>query len=123
MNAEREQAGIVRGEIWQVQFSPSIGDEIRKTRPAVVINVPGAGRMMLRLVVPVTEWQPRYRRYFWMVHLTPDAQNGLTKESAADAFQTKSMSLLRFERRLGVLNPDKVNEIAAAIALCAGYHT
>lgn len=40
-----------RGEIWEIRFDPSEGDEIKKVRPAVVINVPSAGRMRLRMVV------------------------------------------------------------------------
>ncbi|HEY9893823.1 MAG TPA: type II toxin-antitoxin system PemK/MazF family toxin [Candidatus Sericytochromatia bacterium] len=30
-----------RGEIWQVQFSPTRGDEIQKARPAIVISADG----------------------------------------------------------------------------------
>jgi len=56
---------IQRGEIWEVRFDPSEGDEIRKTRPAVVINVPYARRIQLRIVVPITGWQPNFTNYFW----------------------------------------------------------
>jgi mRNA interferase MazF len=46
--------------------------------------------------------------------------NGLSKDSGADAFQTKSVSETRFVRRLGVLTAVQVDEIAEAIALCVG---
>lgn len=110
-----------RGEVWEIRFDPSEGDEIRKVRPAVVMSVYAAGRMQLHIVVPITGWQPHFAHYFWMVHLQPATANGLTKESAADAFQVKSLSANRFQRKLGNLTDDEVAEIAAAIALCVGY--
>jgi mRNA interferase MazF len=76
-----------RGEVWEIRFDPSEGDEIRKIRPAVVMTAQSAGRMQLHIVVPITAWQTTFSRFFWMVHLVPDQTNGLAKESAADAFQ------------------------------------
>lgn len=113
--------GAKRGEIWEIRFDPSEGDEIRKIRPAVVMTAHNAGRMQLQIVVPITGWQPQFERYFWMVNLKPIPENGLTKESAADAFQVKSLSVNRFLNKLGVLTTDQMKEIATAIALCIGY--
>lgn len=110
-----------RGEVWQIRFDPSEGDEIRKIRPGVVMTAHTAGRMQLSIVVPITGWQPQFVRYFWMIHVLPNSTNGLAKESAADAFQVKSLSIQRFQRRLGVLTDDQMDNIAAAIALCVGY--
>ena len=112
---------IQRGEIWEVRFDPSEGDEIRKSRPAIVMNVPDAGRMRLRIVVPITGWQPNFTNYFWMTNLPPDSKNGLTKESAADSFQIQSVSLTRFQRKIGIITEIKLREIAAAIVLCVGF--
>jgi mRNA interferase MazF len=111
----------VRGEIWVVRFDPSEGDEIKKTRPAVVMTAEGAGRMRLHIVVPITGWQDHFDESYWITPLLPDESNGLTKKSAADAFQVKSISVNRFERKAGVLSVSEVEEIAAAIALCVGY--
>jgi mRNA-degrading endonuclease toxin of MazEF toxin-antitoxin module len=47
-----------RGEVWLVQFNPSVGAEIQKVRPAVVLSVDGVGLLPLRIVVPVTDWKP-----------------------------------------------------------------
>jgi len=112
---------VTRGDVWEVRFDPSEGDEIRKIRPAVVMTGKGVGRMQLHIVVPITSWQPQFARYFWMIHLVPTPTNGLSKESAADAFQVKSLSINRFQGKVGVLTSDEMDEIAAAIALCVGY--
>jgi mRNA interferase MazF len=109
-----------RGEIWLVNFNPTIGAEIRKVRPAVVISVPGVGRLPLRIVVPLTDWKPRYVEASWLVHVTVAAANGLTKDSGADAFQVKSLSENRFVRRLGETTDRQLDDIVAAVALCIG---
>lgn len=110
-----------RGEIWDIDFDPSKGCEIQKSRPAAVISVRSVGRLPLRIVIPITDWKPEYGQFPWMVALVQTQANGLSKPSAADAFQVKSVSLERFRKRLGVLLPAKVEEIAAAVALCVGY--
>lgn len=109
-----------RGEVWLVDFDPAVGAEIQKLRPAVVMNLNSIGRLPLRMVVPLTDWKPQYAGYPWFVLIRPDARNGLSKESGADAFQIKSVSLARCVRRLGVLTDEQLEEIAAAVALCVG---
>jgi mRNA interferase MazF len=109
-----------RGEIWLIDFDPAVGAEIQKVRPAVVISVDTVGRLPLRLVVPVTDWKPQYASYPWFVELLASAGNGLVKDSGADAFQTKSVSLTRFVRVLGQVTAAQLDEIALAIGLCVG---
>jgi mRNA interferase MazF len=109
-----------RGEIWLIDFDPSLGAEIQKIRPAVVIGVDTIGRLPLRMVVPITDWKTQYANYPWFVELSPTTANGLTKDSGADAFQTKSISLSRFVQHLGEVPTTELDEIASAIALCVG---
>ena len=109
-----------RGEVWMVDFDPSVGSETRKVRPALVVSLDAIGRLPLRLVVPITDWKPQYASYPWFTLLQPDAANGLTKDSGADAFQTKSVSMSRFVRRLGVVTAAHLDAVASAIALCVG---
>ncbi len=67
-----------RGQIWQVSFEPTIGAEMAKVRPAVVVNAPEAGRLPLCIVVPVTDWKASLARFFWFVRLPPTSENGLS---------------------------------------------
>jgi mRNA interferase MazF len=117
----RETLTFARGEIWEIRFDPSEGDEIKKIRPAVIMNIKEVGRMQLLIVVPITGWQPQFIRYSWMTKIVPNGTNGLAKESAADAFQVKSISTRRFQQQIGVLSSEEVDEIAAAIAWCVGH--
>ena len=110
----------VRGEVWRIRFDPAEGDEINKVRTAVVVSENAVGRLRLKIVVPITEWKPRYASYPWFVRLAPTATNGLTKESGADAFQVKSVSETRFLDRPGELTPGQLDDIANAIAICVG---
>ena len=109
-----------RGEVRIVNFDPTIGAEIGKARPAVVIGLESIGRLPSKLVVPITDWKPAYATYPWFVELVPSATNGLSKPSGADAFQVKSVSETRFVRRLGRITDDQVVGIAEAISLCVG---
>lgn len=107
-----------QGEIWIVQFDPAIGDEISKTRPAVVLSRPNAGKLALRYVMPITDWKDRYNDYPWMEMLVPTSRNGLQKISAADAFQCKLLSLQRFVQRVGTLNAANITELVQRLLYC-----
>jgi mRNA interferase MazF len=109
-----------RGEIWTIRFDPIEGAEIDKTRPAIVVNPGSVGRLPLRIVVPVTGWSTKYAAIPWLVYLKVTEKNHLRKESAADCFQVKSVSLQRFVAKVGDVRADEIQEISAAIALCVG---
>jgi len=106
-----------RGEIWRINLDPTVGAEIKKTRPAVIVNDDAIGILPLRVIVPITEWKDRYAMAPWMVRLEPDVHNGLDKPSAADAFQVRSVAQERFVRRLGKLSGAAMQEIVLALAV------
>ena len=99
-------------------LEPTVGDEIGKTRPCVVLSGPTVGRLALRIVVPITDWKPAYNNYVWMTSLIPDADNGLDKLSAADAFQVRSVSLRRFVERVGILSDERLKRIERVVGVC-----
>jgi mRNA interferase MazF len=90
---------------------------MKKTRPAVVVSSDGVCLLPLRLVVPLTAWQPRYERNFWHVRVEADQTTGLDTASAADAFQVRSVAVERFLCRRGRAPAGAVRDIVAAIAL------
>jgi mRNA interferase MazF len=107
---------MLRGEVWLINLDPTIGSEIRKTRPAVIVNDDSVGALPLKVVVPITEWKERYSIAPWLVRVMPTPDNGLDKPSAADAFQVRSVAQQRFVRRLGRLADPQMAEITQALA-------
>ncbi len=68
-----------RGEVWLVNFDPTVGAEIKKKRPAVVVNSDAVGILPVKLIAPVTEWDNRYQDNIWHIKIKPDNTNGLSK--------------------------------------------
>ena len=112
-----------RGEIWLVNLDPTVGSEIRKTRPAIVLSSDGVGRLPVKLVAPITDWKDHYARNIWHVRLDPTQANGLAKPSAVDALQLRALDRARFVRRLGGIADQTLEEIVLAIAAVIEYPT
>ncbi len=106
-----------RGEIWHVTLDPTLGAEMKKSRPVVVISSDALGKLPLRLVAPVTTWKDTFENNVWHVKLQANRTTGLTKQSAVDALQARSVSLVRFERRLGRVSAEELDEIIAALII------
>jgi len=104
-----------QGEIWEINLSPTIGAEIKKKRPAVIINEDAIGVLPLRVIVPITEWKDSFYGAIWMVRVEPDSENKLKKPSAIDAFQIRSVSTRRFIKKIDSVSPNTLNEIKTAI--------
>lgn len=80
-----------RGEVWWVAFDPSLGGEIQKTRPAVVVSNNGANMALNRLiVVPLTSQITKVYTGQAMVTL-----NGEPRKAMADQLTTVSKQRLR----------------------------
>jgi mRNA interferase MazF len=105
-----------QNEVWLINLDPTIGAEIKKTRPAVIVNDNSLGKLPLKIIVPVTDWKDRYEIASWMVKIEPNSKNGLTKESSADCFQVRSLSQDRFVKRLGVLSDSVMDEIRIGLS-------
>lgn len=110
-----------RGEIWQVSFDPTIGTEIKKTRPAVVISSDAVGKLPIKLIAPLTDWKDYFSDNLWHVKIEPNRQNGLSKTSAVDALQLRGMDTQRFVKKLGEIDQEILEEILLAIAVIIEY--
>ncbi len=63
-----------QGEIWLVSLNPTVGSEIKKTRPAIIVNDNTLGKLPLKIIVPLTDWKERYSIAPWMIKVVPDRQ-------------------------------------------------
>lgn len=109
-----------RGEIWLIDLEPTKGAEIKKTRPAIIVKDSKIGTLPLKIIVPITDWKSHYATVEWMVRLDPSPENGLTKLSAADTFQIRSIATERFIRQLGKVSNIALDEIAESLAIVLG---
>lgn len=107
--------------MWWLDLNPTVGAEMQKVRPVVVVSSDAVGRLPLRLVAPVTGWQERFALNLWHVRIDPDPTNSLTKVSAVDALQVRCVAIERFRQRLGRVSASLLDEIAAAIAAVVEY--
>ena len=112
-----------RGEVWLINLDPTVGAEITKTRPAVIVSDDAIGVLPLKVIVPVTEWKDRYAVAPWMVRLEAGRATGLEKPSAADTFQVRSVAQERFVRKPGRLSTTAMQEIAGALAVVLAIET
>ena len=106
---------MLRGEVWLINLAPTLGAEMHKTRPAVIVNDDQVGILPLKVIVPITDWKDRYAQAPWMARIDASPENGLAKTSVADAFQVRSISEQRFMRRLGCLSAQDMHRIEAAL--------
>ena len=103
-----------QGEIWEIGLDPTIGAEMRKTRPALIINVDALGKLPLKIIVPITDWNEHYENYPWMVKIIPSINNGLAKISAIDCFQIRSVSVDRLTSLRGLVEPEIITQVQKA---------
>ena len=107
---------VSRGDVWLVSLDPTVGAEIRKTRPVVVVSSNAIGALPIKLVAPLTEWKDYLVRNVWHVRVEPDGDNGLAKTSAVDTLQLRGLDTQRFLQRLGHVSPSVMKSIVLAIA-------
>ena len=109
-----------RGEIWLINLDPTIGAEIAKRRPALIVNEDGVGKLPLRVVAPITNWKAHYRLVPWMVELPSSHENGLDKDSSADCFQTRSISEKRMLQKIGQASEAQMEHVLKGLQAVFG---
>lgn len=103
--------------MYWLAFDPSVGGEIQKTRPAVVVSNDAANAALNRaLVIPLSSQISRVYPGEALVEL-----NGETRKAMADQLTTASKQ--RFRSRLGEISAEDMQRIEQAILLQLGMKT
>jgi mRNA interferase MazF len=102
---------IERGDVLWVNFEPSLGGGIKKTRPAIIVSNNAANTYLNRVqVVPITSNTDRFYPGEAFVSL-----NGEKRKAMAD--QLTTVSKQRLGSRVGVLGSEDIARVEAAIAV------
>jgi mRNA interferase MazF len=98
-----------RGDVWWVTFDPSIGGEIRKKRPAIIVSNNSANKYLNRVqVVPITSNTDRL--FPSEAYITVAGKKG-----KAMADQLATVSKQRLSKRIGSVSDDEMNMVVEAI--------
>jgi mRNA interferase MazF len=117
---------IERGEVYWVNFEPSQGGEIKKTRPAIVLSNNAANTYLNSVqVVPLTSKTERLYPGEALVSLNiGDTYNGKrldrTEKRKAMADQLTTVSKQRLCGRIGMLGKEDLEKVEAAVLLQLG---
>ncbi|MBZ5666825.1 MAG: type II toxin-antitoxin system PemK/MazF family toxin [Acidobacteriia bacterium] len=104
-----------RGEVWWVSFDPSVGGEIKKTRPALVLSNNAANAALNRvIVIPLTSQTEKLYPGEAMVTL-----NGAQSKAKADQIATASKQRLR--NKVGSLSSADLAAVEKAVLLQLGF--
>jgi len=100
-----------RCEVWWVSFDPSIGGEIKKKRPAVIVSNDAANKFLNRIqVVPLTSKTER-------IYPSEAVVVFQGEESKAMADQLATVSKDRLIRRIDSISQEDMRKVEAAIKL------
>ena len=105
-----------RGEIYWVTLDPTVGREIAKTRPALVISNDIGNEHSLRVIVAPIRSQTVGRVYPFEVDLAA-GEGGVSQASKVLLDQIRTVDKARLGRRLGSLSAARIAAVARAIRL------
>ena len=111
-----------QGEIYQINLDPTIGSEMTKQRPCVILSADDIGILPLKVVAPITDYKKHYDNVPWMVSLEPNKINNLSKPSVIDLFQLRSLSDQRIIRRIGSLTKSELARAIEAVKVVFGIY-
>ena len=107
-----------RGEVWLVNFDPTVGSEIQKTRPALIIqNDIGNLASSITIVAAITSTQKG--PYPFQVH-RPIGEGGLEQESIVTLNHLRSIDRQRLIRRFGAVSQGVMRKVDQAILVSPG---
>jgi mRNA interferase MazF len=110
---------IIRGHIWLVNLDPTIGHEIKKSRPAVIIqNNVGNRYSPITIIAPVTS-QKTEKIYPFEVLLTKKGY-GLDKDSKILLNQIRAIDKKRLVKKIGKLDEETINKLDEALKISLG---
>jgi len=119
MAAKQKIARPFRGEVYVVAFDPTLGAEIRKTRPALILQNDIANRSSpITIVAAITS---KFDDELYPTEVLVRApEGGLDADSVVLLNQIRSADRRRLMRRVGRLMPETMRLVDRALVLSLG---
>lgn len=114
------RAGLRRGEVYLVNFDPTVGSEIRKTRPALVIQNDVSNRSSDVTIVAAITSRFDPTDLYPNETLVKAGEAGLKADSVVLSNQIRSVDKQRLGRRLGRVKPQTMEQLDQALAISVG---
>lgn len=108
-----------RGEIYLVNFDPTIGSEIKKTRPALVLQNDIGNRYSDIIIIAAITSSVDEKLYPTEV-LLGFAQTGLKNDSVVLLNQIRSIDKMRLTKRIGKANKSIMENVDRALEISLG---
>ena len=119
-STSQKVGNVRRGEVYLVSFDRTVGHEIKKTRPALVIqNDIGNRHSSLSIVAAITS-KVSPDLYPVEVIVQPSTTNGLDVLSAIRLDQIRTIDKQRLIKRLGAVGPSVMQRVDDAIKISLG---
>jgi mRNA interferase MazF len=118
--AKKHVAQPKRGEVYLVSFDPTLGAEIQKTRPALILQNDISNRYSPITIVAALTSQFKNPPFPTDVLITPP-EGGLKTQSAALLNQIRSIDKRRLIKLLGALSPETMSRVNDALRISLGF--
>ena len=117
---EKRIADIRRGEIYLCSCDPTVGHEIKKTRPALVLQNDIGNRFSPLTIVAAITSSISVASYPVEVVVDPSSANGLGVRSAILLNQIRTVDRKRLIRRLGAVDAGAMAKVDQALKISLG---
>jgi mRNA interferase MazF len=104
-----------RGDVYLVDFEPSVGSEIRKTRPALIVSCNEANKHLR--TVTVIPFSSKVEKVFPFEVLVESEESGLDRNSKLKVPQMRAVDKSRLSRRIGNVGEETMTAVEKAIRL------
>ena len=114
---------LKRGDIYLVNFDPTLGAEIRKTRPALILQNDIANKFSPVTIVAAISSKFDDPLYPTEVLIPAKARTDLAVDSVVLLNQIRTVDKKRLAKRLGRVSSAKMEEVNQALRISVGLVT
>lgn len=113
--SKKQEVDVIEtGDVIRICLDPTLGGEMKKTRPCLVLQS-GGMHFDLIIILPITDAEKKATSSLH-VSIHNLALAGLSKSSAIDCFQIRAVSKTRFAKTLGKVESEVLDEVRTRVA-------